>query len=256
MSFVNIGRNFNDLISGLSSLRRRAQLTGQPFSSRDFSNIADSYFASAREAAPAQASLGLQQEQLGLARDQMTQQSSQFGQQLAETKRQAEERLAQERANTLTAQEQMDQARKLGLVNTGIQGTGAGLMGAHLVGWEPFRAKAALGVDKMIEGQVFDPAGSAGAVGGTPGTAPGLLQSASPYLAPGAAGLGAGYLSPRVKEIGEVATLGGSFGGKQERDVLGGAAAGATVGTAILPGPGTVVGAGMGALGGLLGGGK
>lgn len=137
MSFVNIGRNFNDLISGLSSLRRRAQLTGQPFSSRDFSNIADSYFASAREAAPAQASLGLQQQAL-------EQQGTQFGQQLAETKRQAEEQARLQERQNLTAQEQMDQARKLGLVNTGIQATGAGLMGAHLLGWEPFKAKAAL----------------------------------------------------------------------------------------------------------------
>lgn len=126
MSFVNIGRNFNDLISGLSSLRRRAQLTGQPFSSRDITNVQDAYFGAAREAAPAQASLGLQQQAL-------EQQGTQFGQQLAETKRQAEEQARLQERQNLTAQEQMDQARRLGLANTVIQGTGAGLFGYHLL---------------------------------------------------------------------------------------------------------------------------
>jgi len=126
MSFVNIGRNFNDLISGLSSLRRRAQLTGQPFSSRDITNVQDAYFGAAREAAPANAQLQLQS-------DALNQQSTQFGQQLAETKRQAEEQARIQERQNMTAQEQMDQARKLGLANTVIQGTGAGLLGYHLL---------------------------------------------------------------------------------------------------------------------------
>lgn len=128
MALANYGRKFSDIISGL---RRRQLLTGQPFASKDITNIAEPYFASARESAATESALGLEKQGL-------EQEASQFSESLSETQRQNASALALEREKIRLGEDEADKNRRLQLASTAIQGLGVGALGAHMAGYNPF----------------------------------------------------------------------------------------------------------------------
>jgi hypothetical protein len=100
------------------------------------------------------------------------------------------------------------------------------------------------------------PVGGTATEAGVAKTGASTFSTAAPYLGVAGGASLAGNLSTGVKEIGDVATLGKTFGGENERNIAGGtlagAATGAALGSTIFPGVGTAVGAGLGAGAGAL----
>lgn len=138
MALANYGQKFSDVISGL---RRRQLLTGQPFASKDITNIAEPYFASARDSAATESALGLENQALdlekqglGLEKQGLKQKASQFSQSLSETQRQNASALALEREKIRLGEDEADKNRRLQLASTGIQGLGVGTLGYNIFG--------------------------------------------------------------------------------------------------------------------------
>ncbi|MFB3926468.1 MAG: hypothetical protein ACE14T_10485 [Syntrophales bacterium] len=203
MALFDVNRNFNDVINNISSLRRRSQLTGQPFTTRDVANVMEPAFAAAREAAPANAALNLQKQAI-------EQQGNQFERSLAETNRQAAERIGVERAN---AEDAINQARRMGLLQTGVSGTGAGLLGYHLLkdaGIIGGTTQAALpAAQAFTAANAAAPVQAAAAMeagvgGGVPVAGGGFLSAAQPYLLPAAATYGGAKLAELTSETKEI----------------------------------------------------
>ena len=130
-------------------------------------------------------------------------------------------------------------------------------------------APTGIGGGGLGSGQIFSPftvtpggdlsgglaPGVAPAGGVAPTAAPAAGVGAGAVTIPAAAAFTAGTLSPRVHEIGRIATL-GMVGNERTRDIAGGVLAGAATG-GVMGGPvGAVIGGIVGGVGGAVGGDK
>jgi len=123
---------YANFTQALMNLKRRAQLTGNPFSTADVQNLQSSYAEGAAERAMAERSEGLAQKSLTTQENALNAQQKNFADTLAQEKELAGRSEAQTRELAQSQMEAADAATRKGVYGNLI-GTGASLGGAYLL---------------------------------------------------------------------------------------------------------------------------